>query len=101
MILPIYAIWDGSKLGILISYETQEEANGIAEALKIGKKFITVMFIYLGDNTFYGSGMQDYFNKINDDGESAYVFGTYVSNPKSFGIISNENNKFLIEKQQS
>lgn len=103
--LPIYKnlFGDGSKLGILINYETQEEANGIAEALKIGKKFIgdSNVYLILGDNIFYGSGMQDYFNKINDDGEYAYVFGTYVSNPMNFGIISYKDNKFLIEEKPS
>ena len=58
---------DGSKIGLKIQYEIQEEANGIAEAFIISEKFINndSVTLILGDNLFYGHGYLDFLrNKI-------------------------------------
>src|SRR5512146_1378542 len=50
---------DGEWLGMRISYETQPNPNGIAEALIIGAPFVgnDSFGLVLGDNLFYGSGL--------------------------------------------
>ncbi len=92
---------DGSYLGIKISYEIQKKPSGIAEALKIGKKFINKSDVYLilGDNIFFGAGLQGYFDNINNNRDNSYVFGSYVKNPKEFGIISRLKNRLKIEEK--
>ena len=47
---------NGTQFGINLSYLTQREPNGIAEAFIIGKDFIgnDSVSLVLGDNVFYG-----------------------------------------------
>jgi glucose-1-phosphate thymidylyltransferase len=96
---------DGSKFGISISYETQHEPNGIAEALIIGEKFLAgeKCALILGDNLLYGPGLgRDLINRIANSG--ATIFAHHVSNPKEFGVIefdSNDNPVRIIEKPQN
>lgn len=92
---------DGSYLGIKISYEVQKKPSGIAEALKIGKKFIKKSDVYLilGDNIFYGAGLQNYFDSIHKDRNFSYIFGSYVNNPKEFGIVNKLKNRLKIEEK--
>src|SRR5512142_2249962 len=47
---------DGRWLGIRITYATQSQPKGIAEAFRIGKSFIggSRVALILGDNIFYG-----------------------------------------------
>lgn len=101
--IPYYKelLGNGELLGIKIDFLIQEEANGIAEALIIGNEFIgdDNVYLLLGDNIFYGSGMQGYFQEIDKYENHAYVFGTYVSNPSDFGIISSHNDSFIIEEK--
>ena len=46
---------DGSQIGIKLSYEIQENPNGIAEAFIIGANFINneSVCLILGDNIFF------------------------------------------------
>lgn len=95
---------NGSYLGIKIKFEVQEKPSGIAEALIIGKKFLekSDFYLILGDNIFYGAGLQDYFDTIYKERSKAYIFGSYVKNPKDFGIVNKENKKLkIVEKPKN
>ena len=48
---------DGSFLGINLSYDVQDEPNGIADCFIIGEQFIgnDNVCLILGDNIFYGN----------------------------------------------
>ena len=54
-----HLLGDGSRLGININYEIQNEPRGICEAFLIGKKFIgnSSVCLILGDNILYGDGL--------------------------------------------
>ena len=92
---------NGSYLGIKINYEIQKKPSGIAEALKIGKNFIKKSDVYLilGDNIFYGAGLQNYFDSIHKDKNYSYIFGSYVNNPKEFGIVNKLKHRLKIEEK--
>ena len=92
---------NGSYLGIKISFEIQKKPSGIAEALKIGKKFIkdSDVYLVLGDNIFYGAGLQKYFEIIQKNRGNSYIFGSYVKNPKEFGIISKSKERLKITEK--
>ena len=88
---------NGKKFGINISYEIQSKPNGIAESMLIGADFIgnSNIVLILGDNIFYGDGLDTSVNeaKINlSDGYST-IFGVDVDNPSDFGVI--DFDKFL------
>jgi len=89
---------DGSDIGLNIEYAVQEQPNGLAEAFIIGEKFIgdDSVSLILGDNIFYGQNFSSYLKKASELNEGAYVFGYYVQNPKSFGVVEfNEEGKVI------
>src|SRR5688500_13686799 len=51
---------DGSHLGMNFSYQSQEKPRGIAEALILAEDFIDGdnVSLILGDNIFFGNGIQ-------------------------------------------
>jgi len=83
---------DGSALGLRLTYKEQVSPRGIAEAFIIGEEFIgdDAVCLILGDNIFYGSGLSsilaDATRQIGNRG-GAVVFGYYVMNPESFGVV--------------
>jgi glucose-1-phosphate thymidylyltransferase len=83
---------DGSALGLRLEYAEQESPRGIAEAFIIGERFIgnDAVCLILGDNIFYGSGLSSILvntaRRVEEMG-GAVVFGYYVTNPESFGVV--------------
>ena len=83
---------DGSKLGLNFSYAKQPSPDGLAQAFIIGKEFIgnDSVCLVLGDNIFYGYGLEELVKKAKENVESnaqANVFGYYVNNPKRYGVV--------------
>lgn len=82
---------DGSQFGIEIQYKIQDKPNGLAEAFILGEAFIgsdTVCLI-LGDNLFYGHGLQQILARSVNDAMNyslASIYGVEVENPEEFGI---------------
>ncbi|MDH4158463.1 MAG: glucose-1-phosphate thymidylyltransferase RfbA [candidate division Zixibacteria bacterium] len=82
---------DGSRLGLTISYRTQEKPEGIAQAFIIGADFIdgdNVMLI-LGDNIFYGA--YDFLRQAGEFTQGALIFGYYVKDPQRYGVVAFED----------
>lgn len=89
---------DGSDLGLKIEYAIQEQPNGLAEAFIIGEKFIgnEACALVLGDNMFYGHGLTGIVKEAATRETGATIFGYYVNNPKSFGVVEfDENGKAI------
>lgn len=80
---------DGSELGLNIEYKVQEAPNGLAEAFIIGEEFIgdDNVAMILGDNIFYGPNLTSKLEDAASLKEGAVIFGYYVNNPKSFGVV--------------
>ena len=83
--LPAYQrlLGDGSTLGIQIQYAEQKAPNGLAEAFLIGAKFIgqDPIWLVLGDNIFYGEGLNDLMQEAVNQPQMATVFGYTVKYP--------------------
>ena len=82
---------DGSQFGISIQFTVQEKPEGLAQAFHIGESFIgdDCCALILGDNIFYGEGFSSMLKKASHEAikGKATIFGYYVNNPKSFGIV--------------
>jgi glucose-1-phosphate thymidylyltransferase len=80
---------DGSKWGISIAYEIQEQPNGLAEAFIIGEEFIgnDSVSLILGDNIFYGHGLTEKVQKAARLDKGAKVFGYKVKDPERYGVM--------------
>jgi len=88
---------NGESLGITIAYAKQDQPKGLADAFIVGEKFIgdDSVCLILGDNIFYGQGMQPLLQKAVAS-RKATVFAYYVKDPQRYGIIEfDENNQAL------
>ena len=80
---------DGSQLGINIQYAEQKIPKGLAEAFIIGEEFIQddCVCLVLGDNIFYGDGLNDIIMQAVQQSDRATVFGYTVKDPQRYGVI--------------
>ena len=89
---------NGSSLGLKIEYAIQEKPNGLAEAFIIGENFIgnDACALVLGDNMFFGHGLTGIVREAAKRDKGATIFGYYVNDPKSFGVVEfDENGKAI------
>lgn len=99
----------GHQLGMKISYATQDNPRGLADALIIGEEFLggQSCAMILGDNIFYGHGLTEILNDARrsvEKNKGAMVFGYYVQDPERFGVIGFDKKgevTSIIEKPES
>ncbi|MCA9528622.1 MAG: glucose-1-phosphate thymidylyltransferase RfbA [Myxococcales bacterium] len=89
---------DGSQWGMRIEYAVQPSPDGLAQAFLIGKEFIAgdPCALVLGDNVFYGHGLQGLLRESAARTEGATVFGYYVDNPSAYGVAEFDRNGTVI-----
>ena len=97
---------DGGRLGLKLSYAQQPSPDGLAQAFIIGEQFVGKddVCLVLGDNIFYGAGLQNLLNKSVQtvaDEDKAVIFGYYVDDPQRYGIaeIDKQGNVLSIEEK--
>ena len=75
------------------SYVPQYEPNGLAQAFVLGEEFIgkDPASLILGDNIFYGSGLQDLLYK-NNNPDGGVVFAYQVADPERYGVVEFDEN---------
>jgi glucose-1-phosphate thymidylyltransferase len=103
--LPNYKkiLGKGNSFGITISYLSQQNPNGLAEAFIIGEKFIGTdsVCLTLGDNIFYGEGFVKKLRLASKIKTGCQLFAYPVKNPSQFGIVTFNKKKIptsIIEK---
>lgn len=79
---------DGSRLGIRLQYCVQPRPEGIAQALILAEEFLasSPCILILGDNLFYGSGMQAFLENCCL-AEGALIFAYPVHDPQRYGVV--------------
>ncbi|MDR2382035.1 MAG: glucose-1-phosphate thymidylyltransferase RfbA [Bifidobacteriaceae bacterium] len=79
---------DGSGLGISITYATQPEPKGLAQAFTIGAEFVgrENVCLILGDNIFHGPGLGRNLDRFGTL-EGAAIFAYWVANPSDYGVV--------------
>ncbi|WP_413694115.1 glucose-1-phosphate thymidylyltransferase RfbA [Psychromonas sp. KJ10-2] len=80
---------DGSQWGVSIEYVVQPSPDGLAQAFILAEEFLdgSPAALILGDNLFYGHDLAKSLQKANKQETGATVFGYYVANPTSYGVV--------------
>lgn len=80
---------DGNEIGMSIRYAEQPTPGGLAEAFIIGREFVgnDAVTLILGDNIFYGHGLQAYLQRAAARNTGATVFAYEVRDPERFGVV--------------
>lgn len=93
---------DGSAFGTNISYTTQAEPNGLAEAFILGRDFVgnDSVALVLGDNVFYGEGLSDICRQAIANEKGATVFAYYVADPERYGVVEFDADKKAISIEE-
>ena len=90
--LPLFErlLGDGSRLGISLSYAAQPRPEGLAQAFVIGANFVggAPSALILGDNIFYGHGLQAMIAQAARQTSGATVFAYRVADPERYGGVA-------------
>lgn len=92
---------DGSHLGCKFTFAVQPKPEGLAQAFLIGEKFIgkEKVALILGDNIFYGSGLQETLMKHTDP-EGGVVFAYHVNDPHRYGVVEFDKHQKAISIEE-
>jgi glucose-1-phosphate thymidylyltransferase len=92
---------DGSQVGCRFEFAVQPKPEGLAQAFIIGQKFIgdDKVALILGDNIFYGSGLQDVL-KAHTDPDGGVVFAYHVNDPQRYGVVEFNEEKRAISIEE-
>lgn len=87
----------GDNLGLQLSYKEQPSPDGLAQALILGEEFIgnDNVCLILGDNIFYGAGLQNLLVssvQTVEKEDKTVVFGYYVDDPERYGVAEVDQN---------
>jgi glucose-1-phosphate thymidylyltransferase len=98
----INLLGSGNQWGLNFTYETQPSPDGLAQAFIIGEKFIgdDNVCLVLGDNIFYGHGMDKLLENAMQKEKGASIFGYYVSDPECYGVIDFDKNRNAIDLEE-
>lgn len=93
---------DGSQWGLRIRYEVQPEPGGLAQAFVIGREFLAGQScaMVLGDNLFYGHGLQGMLQEAARQGSGATVFGYHVKDPEAFGVAEFDDDGNVVSLEE-
>lgn len=93
----------GSQFGVDFTYKVQEEAGGIADALKLAENFAAGenIIVILGDNIAVRS-IKPYVENFRNQKKGARVLLKKISEPSRFGIAALDEKKIIqIEEKPS
>jgi glucose-1-phosphate thymidylyltransferase len=89
--LPLFRrlLRDGSQWGLRFAYAEQAQPRGLADAFRIGAKFLDgePAGLILGDNVFFGTGLPETLRSAAALAAGALVFAYAVRDPERYGVV--------------
>ena len=93
---------DGKKWGLEITYAHQPKPEGLAQAFIIGEGFIgdSRVCLILGDNIFYGNGIEDILKGAVEQQQGASIFAYHVNDPERYGVVVLDENQNAVDLEE-
>lgn len=89
--MPLFQslLGDGAKWGLSLTYAVQPSPDGLAQAYVIGANFVagSPSCLILGDNIYYGHGLQELLKTSSEQPDGATVFAYHVNDPERYGVV--------------
>lgn len=102
--IPLFTslLGDGQQWGCSFSYTAQQNPDGIAQAFLLAKDHIkdSNVCLILGDNIFFGNGMDKSLSIAMSHDVGATVFGYRVGDPHRYGVVAFDENKRVISIEE-
>jgi len=102
--LPLFRrlLGDGMKWGLRFTYAEQPQPRGLADAFRIGAKFVEGQpsCLILGDNVFFGTGLPETLHGAAQLTEGALVFAYPVRDPERYGVIEFDENEKVLSMEE-
>ncbi|WP_428671639.1 glucose-1-phosphate thymidylyltransferase RfbA [Reyranella sp.] len=98
-----FLLGTGEQFGVSFSYAIQPKPQGLAQSFILGREFIggASVALILGDNLFFGAGLQELLTRARLRKSGATVVAYHVDRPEQYGVITlDEQNRpiRIIEK---
>jgi glucose-1-phosphate thymidylyltransferase len=92
---------DGSQFGISLTYATQDQPDGLAQAFVVGADHIgnDSVALVLGDNIFYGPGLGTSLSRFQSISGGA-VFAYWVANPSAYGVVEFDGDGMAVSLEE-
>lgn len=80
---------NGAQWGMNFSYAVQPSPDGLAQAFIIGEEFVgyDACSLVLGDNIFYGHGLEKMLQSATEKTGGGTVFAYHVNDPEQYGVV--------------
>lgn len=95
--MPLFRelLGDGSQWGCNFSYIVQNKPEGIAQAFLLAEPHIAGCntCLILGDNIFFGHGLEGRLQTSMAQEQGATVFGYHVKDPERYGVVAFDRQK--------
>lgn len=89
--LPLFRamLGDGSQWGCAFTYIVQPHPDGLAQAFLLAEGFLdgAPACLILGDNIFFGQGLDSLLDTAMHREDGATVFAYHVSDPSRYGVV--------------
>jgi mannose-1-phosphate guanylyltransferase len=82
---------DGSRLGVKLTYTTEENALGTAGAVKNAEQYLTETFAVLNGDIFTNLDLAAMFRFHQEKRSRATIALTWEENPSAFGVVETES----------
>lgn len=93
---------DGSQWGCSFEYVIQPKPEGIAQAFLLAADFIRGcnVCLILGDNIFFGNGLEELLLRAKNREAGASVFAYHVSDPERYGVVEFDRNMQVLSLEE-
>ena len=102
--LPLFKklLQDGSQLGCHFTYTVQQRPEGLAQAFILSEEFLknSNVCMILGDNIFFGNGINALTETAMTRIQGATVFGYRVQDPERYGVVEFDSHKNVVSIEE-